>query len=152
MILLLLVCGLVTGRLFLLGQLWLGEYAPDPTILVAVLCALALPPRRMVFAAVLLGWGRAVVLLEPAGGQVLCAWGAMAVVAGLRSQLQLLEGTGYVLGCVIGAGCWSLVARGLQLVADQPLTGGRELLLGAALALPIAGLAHRLGAGAGATA
>ena len=152
MILLLLVAGLVTGRVFLLGQQWLGASAPDPTILVAVLCALSLSPRRVVLAAVLIGWGRAVVLLEPAGGQILCAWAAMAVIFGLRSQLQLLEGTGYVLGCVIGAGCWSLVVRVLQLVVDQPFTGGRELLLGALLALPIAGLAHRAASGAGASA
>jgi len=116
-------------------------------VLLAAFAAMYLPWRRLLACAVLMGWLRAVVLLEPAGGQVLCAWGALVLVAGLRSQLALRERLGFVLAAVLVAGTWSLLGRGLSALFDVPLTGGRELLLGAALALPLAHLAPRVAAG-----
>ncbi len=127
------------GQLFVVSRGWLGSFAPDPLVVVATWVALYWPRRTALLPLVLLGWIRALVLVEPAGGQVLPVLVAAAIVAGLRQHLLEFREAGFVVGALVYAGCWSMAAFLVSRGFDVPLTGGRELVLGALLSIPLAG-------------
>jgi len=143
--LVLLVLATVASQLFTAARSWLGAAAPDPFVLVAAFAAVWWPRRTRLLAVVLLGWTRALILVEPAGGQVLCAWLTFVFVGVFRDRLMALRKTGYVVGAALTACCWVLGARLVALVPGADPTAGRELMLGALLAIPLAGVAVGLG-------
>jgi len=109
------------------GAAW-GPLAPDPTPLLVALAGRTLPAGRRPLAALAIGLGRGLVLLEPAGGHVLAAWLGGELVA-------LLVGRGgrgaarWLIAGGLGAGAFLLVARGLATFgasasAGLPLLGG----------------------------
>lgn len=132
-----LILALLAAELLLLGRAWLGPWAPDLFVPVAALLSTSLPSSRLPLCALALGWMRALVLLEPVGGQVLCALVALSASA-------LLGGVGGLRGLPRSAGvvalCWygtaSLLGR-FALPAGPP-HGGTELLMGALVVLPLA--------------
>ena len=129
------------GQVFVVSRGWLGSFAPDPLVPIVAFVALYWPRRSVLLSIVLLGWVRALVLVEPAGGQVLAALIACAIVAGLRTHLLEFREFGYVLGTLILAGCWSMAAVLTSHAFGVAVTGGRELVLGSLLAVPLSGLA-----------
>lgn len=134
---------LASAQLLVLGRAHLGGWAPDLLLLVLLHGALFAPSRRLLMVPLVVGWLRALVLLEPAGGQVLAALAATLLVSSLRSQIREAPGLGWVLGAFLAAGSWSLTAALLEAITGVPLVAGRELVLGALLAVPLAGLAAR---------
>lgn len=141
MTLVVVVLTVLLAQAHLVARAWLGGLAPDPLVVLATLLALVLPRRRLVLAALLLGWVRALTLAEPMGGQVLCLWAAMALVAFLREGLVAGGRSGVLVAGGLLALCWWSSAQVLGLAADAPVSAGRELLLGVPLAVPFAGLA-----------
>jgi hypothetical protein len=129
------------GQAFVVSRGWLGTFAPDPLVPIAAYLALYWPRRSVLPCIVLLGWVRALVLVEPAGGQVLAALISCAIVAGLRPHLLEFREFGYVLGTLILAGCWSMAAALITHASGVSVIGGRELVLGSLLAVPLAGVA-----------
>jgi hypothetical protein len=137
---LLLALALAAAPLGALSRSWWGDLGPDPAVLVAAACALLLKPRQLALAALALGWSRALVLGEPAGGQVLCALAALSV--GWRLGPGAPGSRPWLLTSLAVAGTWWLVAQVLALVLGL-LSGalvapaaGPGLFLAAALALP----------------
>lgn len=133
-----------TSQLGVLAQSWMGALAPDPFVLPVALAGLHLPRRRLLGAALALGWGRALVMLEPAGAHVLAALAALALVEGLRVTIDR-RGTGALLSAaLLVAGCWSLAGLLLGWIdlrgAPAPPS---TLLLGASLAWLLARPARR---------
>jgi hypothetical protein len=137
---LLLLLALAAAPLGALSRSWWGGLAPDPVVLVAAACALLLKPRQLALAAVALGWSRALVLGEPAGGQVLCALAALSV--GWRLGPGGSDGRPWLLTSLSVAGTWWLVAQALSLLLGllpgglMAPTAGPGLFTAAALALP----------------
>ena len=130
------------SQVFVLSRAWLGSYAPDPLLVVASFAALYWPRGGLILPVLAVGWLRGLVLLEPAGGQVLCCLVSTLIVSGLRVHLLEWRGLGFVLGSFIQAGCWSMAATLVSHLFGVPVLGGRELVLGAALSIPLAGLAQ----------
>ena len=58
------------GQAHVLGAQWTGDWLPDPFVVLVALAALHGQSRGLVPWAVGLGWGRALVQLEPVGLQV----------------------------------------------------------------------------------
>jgi hypothetical protein len=133
----------LASQMLVLSRAWLGTFGPDPLVLLAAYATLYAPRRSVLPSLVLLGWLRALVLLEPAGGQVLCLLVAGAIVSGLREHLVEHRQLGFVLGALILAGCWSMAAALVSAGFGVVVLGGRELVLGAALSVPLAALAGR---------
>ena len=94
------------------------------------------------------------VLLEPAGGQILCAWVALAFVASQRSDDRRDAGDAvwlrFAWASLAAAAAWSLSALALTaLVPDGWLAAGgiqagRELFLGVLVTLPLARAASQV--------
>jgi len=143
--LLLLLVVVLLGQAFVVGRAWLPGYAPDPLVLVASFVAIYWPRRSMLLPVVFVGWVRGLVLLEPVGGQVLCALVATAILSGLRDHLLEFREVGYVLGTLIMAGCWSMAAALTTHFSGVAIVGGRELVLGALLSVPLAAWATSRG-------
>lgn len=141
----LLLLALFASQALVVSRAWLAAYAPDPLLPVAAFAALYWPRRGLLLPVLVVGWLRALVLLEPAGGQVLCVLGSTLIVASLRPALLSWGRAGYVLAALVQAGCWSLCAAAVSALSGQTITGGRELVLGALLAVPLAGLACAAG-------
>ncbi len=131
----------VLGQMFVVSRGWLGAYGPDPLIPIAGYVALYWPRRTALLPIVLLGWVRALILVEPGGGQVLAALVSFAIVGGLRQHLLEFREMGYVLGTLILAGCWSMATVLTTRAFGVPIAGGRELVLGAVLSVLLAGVA-----------
>jgi hypothetical protein len=143
---LMLLLALAAAPLGALSRSWWGELGPDPTVLVAAACALLLKPRQLALTALALGWSRALVLGEPAGGQVLCALAALSV--GWRLGPGGPGGRPWLLTSLSVAGTWWLVSQALALVlgllpgALVAPSAGAGLFTAAALALPSPVLAN----------
>jgi hypothetical protein len=135
------VLALLSAQLLVLSRALLGNWAPDLLVVVLLHGALFAPARRLLLVPLVVGWLRALVLLEPVGGQVLGALVATLLVSSLRSQLRDAPALGWVFGAFLAAGSWSLTVALLELVSGVPLVAGRELVLGAVLAVPLAGVA-----------
>lgn len=144
MILALVCVAVLLGQVFVVSRGWFGSFAPDPLVPVAAFVALYWPRRTVLLCLVLLGWLRALLLLEPVGGQVLAVLIAYAIVAGLRTHLLEFREFGYVVGAFILAGCWSMAAVLTSHAFGVGVTGGRELVLGGLLSVPLAGWAMSL--------
>ena len=132
------------GQVFVVSRGWFGSFAPDPLVPIAAFVALYWPRRTVLLSLVLLGWLRASLLVEPAGGQVLAVLVAYAIVTGLRTHLLEFREFGYVLGAFILAGCWSMAAVLTSSAFGIGISGGRELVLGGLLSIPLAGWATNL--------
>jgi len=143
-ILAVLAAAVLSAQALVLGRALLGSMAPDPMVVLATALALAWPARRLLLAAVFLGWVRALVLVEPAGGQVLCAWAALFSVAAFRSSLRRGGRRGFLFAGVLLAAVWWLTALAVSWAAGVHVSAGRELLLGLLLAVPCAGLLMRI--------
>lgn len=134
----------LAGQVFVVSRAWLGSFAPDLLVPIAAYLALYWPRRSVLLAIVLVGWVRAMVLVEPVGGQVLAVLVASAIVSGLRPHLLEFREFGYVLAALIMAGCWSMAAALTSHAFGVTVIGGRELVLGSLLSVPLAGLASNL--------
>ncbi|RKY20966.1 MAG: hypothetical protein DRQ55_05840 [Planctomycetota bacterium] len=139
------LAALVSAPLLTLGTAWLGPAAPDPFVPAAVWAAQCLRVRQLPWAAVALGWMRAFVLAEPAGGQVLCA--LLALLLAARVGPAGSSGRPLLTTAVVIALSWWAVAALLSWVAgvlpgaagnllSGPSNDGSGLLLGALLLLP----------------
>ena len=128
-----LLLALLSAHSLALGRLWWGDLAPDPMVL--VIAGLALQGQRRVLlpGAVVAGWLRALVLLEPAGGQVLGAWAAIFLVASLREHLGARS---LLTASVLAAGTWAGVTLLLSAITGSGHVGLSSLFLGAGLAIP----------------
>ncbi len=142
MTLLLLLLAVTATQIHVVADAWLGPAAPDPTVCLAAFCGLYWPRGTLPLAALALGWGRAMVLVEPAGGQVLCALVALALVATQRDDNSTSEG-GYALvwAALTVSLAWAAAGWLLGQFTDVPIKAGRELFLGSVLALPFVRLA-----------
>lgn len=119
---------------------WCGAWAPDPSVALAVLALAALRPAALPAAALALGWMRAIVLVEPAGAQVLAALVALQVARGLIGLPT--RRTAFSAAAVVAV-AWSAVLFLIDTwIASSARAGGstvdlaRPLLLGALLLLP----------------
>ncbi len=147
MTLLLLLLTLAATQAALLAAPWTGGLALDPTVCLAAFAGLYWPRRTLPLAALALGWGRAVVLLEPAGGQILCAWVALMFVAAQRTETrqgaaEAVPWTRFVIAAFLAAAAWMGAGWLLGMVLPNPLQAGRELFVGVIVAIPVARLAR----------
>jgi hypothetical protein len=140
--LLLLALAVLSVQSYVVAESWIGIQAPDPIICLAAFAGLYWPRRTLLLAAIALGWGRALVLLEPAGGQILCAWLTLAVVASQRGDHARTSWVWFVTAALLAAATWSTAGVMVRLAFDVPLQAGLELFLGAVLSIPLAGLAQ----------
>jgi hypothetical protein len=137
-VILLLVATVLLGQLHLLGVAWFGELVPDPIVVLAAITGLHWKRGRLIGAALVLGWGRSLVLLEPAGAHILCAALALTVVASQREAFDRDRGATLLFAALLAAGCWMGGAGLLGALADLSISAGPSLLTGALLALPLA--------------
>lgn len=135
---LLLLATVVLGQLHVLGVAWFGEFVPDPIVVLAAIAGLHWQRRRLLGAALVLGWGRSLILLEPAGAHILCAAIALTVVASQREAFDRERGMTLLFAALLAAGCWMGGAWALGATLDLGVSAGPSLLTGALLALPIA--------------
>ncbi|MFT7463699.1 MAG: hypothetical protein ACI9EF_002046 [Pseudohongiellaceae bacterium] len=133
MIFVALAAALLAGQAFVLGRAWLGPLAPDPMVLVATFLALTCSRRRLLVGVIAVGWVRALVLVEPAGGQVLCAWGAMYAVASLGRGGQ----RGPLFSSVVLAAVWWCCAWLVRWASGVSVLAGQELFLGVIFSVPV---------------
>ena len=144
MTLVMLLLSVAAAQAYVVAAAWLGLQAPDPVVGLAAFAGLWWPRRTLPLAALVLGLGRAVVLAEPAGGQVFCAWFALAVVAAQRPDPRRAAENLYprfAWAALSAAGAWALGGWVLRALFDVPLQSGRELFLGVLVVLPLAKLA-----------
>ncbi|MGQ0553531.1 MAG: hypothetical protein ACT4PU_09970 [Planctomycetota bacterium] len=99
--------------------------------------------NALLLAALSLGLGRALVLAEPAGGQVLCAALAVLLIGGQRSSFDRRSAAGWALAALLVALCWWAGGALLAWLSGAPVSGGPALACGAALAWPWLGLRAR---------
>lgn len=132
-----LAAAFLAGQALLLGRAWLGPLAPDPMVVVGVTLALSQPPRRLLAAAVMLGWVRALVLVEPVGGQVLCAWAALFAVATLARGLRRSGRSSFLFGGMVLAAVWCAGALVVSWASGVTVSAGPELWWGVVLAAPV---------------
>lgn len=137
MILVALGAALLAGQLWAVSRAWLGPVAPDPLVIVGTALALSCPRRQLPWVAMMVGWVRALVLIEPAGGQVLCAWAAMVVVAAVRRGLRRQGRSGVLLGGLLLALVWWCSAAALSWVWGASVIAGEELFWGVLAGVPL---------------
>jgi hypothetical protein len=126
---------LLLGQAHALGAAWGGSWVPDPYVVLLALAALHGGGRGLLPWAVGLGWGRALLMLEPVGLHVPCALFALWVVSGQRDAVDR-SGTGALLvACLFAAGAWALAALVLGACTGQAPDIGLSLLSGTLLAL-----------------
>ena len=135
---LLLLAAVLLGQLHVLGVAWFGPWVPDPVVVLAAIAGLHWQRQRLLGAALVLGWGRALVLLEPAGAHILCAALALMVVASQREAFDRNRAGTLLFASLLAAGCWMAGTWLLGAVFGMPLSAGPSLLTGALLALPLA--------------
>lgn len=139
-----LLAAVACGPALLVARAWLGAWAPDPSVV--VLAWAALGPRRTPRAALvlLLGAGRALVLLEAVGPQLLAAGCAFLVVRAAREGLREIGGRRpLLLGALLAGAAWLAAARVLGAWLEPAPWAGAELVLGALWAAPAGVLALR---------
>lgn len=152
MTLVMLLLSVAAAQGHVVAAAWLGLQAPDPMVGLAAFAGLWWPRRTLPLAALVLGLGRAVVLAEPAGGQIFCAWLALAVVAAQRPDPRRdVEGiyVRFAWAALSAAAAWAAAGWVLRALFDVPLQSGRELFLGVIVVLPLARLAALGARGAG---
>ena len=137
MILVALGAALLAGQLWAVSRAWLGPAAPDPLVAVAMGLALTWPRRQLLWGAVMVGWVRALVLTEPAGGQVLCAWAALLIVASARRGLRRSGRSGVLLAGLLLAVVWWCSALVLSWAWGVPVVAGQELFWGVLVGAPL---------------
>ena len=138
MILLLLVT-VVLAQLHVLGAAWAGPLVPDPFACVLAIAGLHVRPGRLLLAAVGMGWARALVFVEPAGGHVLATLFALWLVGEQRETLDRHGAVSLLLAAALGACAYALAAFGLRLVGGEPISAGLPLFAGVLLAPLLAG-------------
>lgn len=134
-----LLLGAFAAQLALVGGAAWGPLAPDPTPLLVAVAGRTLAADRRALVALAIGLGRALVLLEPAGGHVLAVWLGIELVAllvGRGSRRQGGRASPWFIAGAIGAGAILLAARLLG-AAGAPTSAGLGLLSGVLL-VPIA--------------
>jgi len=132
-----LLAAVASGPALLVARAWLGAWAPDPAVV--VLAWAALGPRRAprTLLLVLLGVGRALVLLEPVGPQLLAAGFAYLVLRAAREGLREVGGRQpLLLGAALAGVAWLAAGRALGLWLQPAPLAGPELLLGVLWAVP----------------
>lgn len=121
---------------------WLAGFAgpalPDPFVVLAAFTGLFWPRDSLPGAVLVLGWTRALVLAEPVGGHVLALAAAVFLLASQRGSLDPRRGGTLLLGTLVAALSLAAAAGLLRWLSGAPLTAGWAILLGAALALPLA--------------
>ena len=139
MILLLLVT-VVLAQVHVLGAAWAGPLVPDPFACVLAIAGLhAGRPGGLLMPAVGMGWARALVFVEPAGGHVLATLLALWLVSEQRETLDKQGALSLLLAAGLGACAYALAAFALRLVGGEPISSGPSLFLGVLLAPLLAG-------------
>lgn len=138
------IATVLLGQLFVLGSAWGGDWLPDPFVVLVALAALHGGGRGLLPWAVGLGWGRALVQLEPVGIHILCALFALWVVSGQRDAVDRTSTAALLTACLFAGGAWALAAIVLGLCVGDTPTIGLSLLSGALLALLAAPAARRV--------
>ena len=133
MILLLLVTVLL-AQLHGLGAAWAGPLVPDPFACVLAVAGLHGRPGWLLLPAVGMGWARALVFVEPAGGHVLATLFALWLVSEQRETLDKHGALSLLLAAGLGACAYALAAFVLRLVGGEPISSGPPLFLGVLLA------------------
>lgn len=130
MTLLLLAASLLLTQLHLVGTAHWGELVPDPIVPLIVLAGLASRGPGVPLSALALGWSRAVVRVEPAGGPVLAVLLAVGLVVLCRRRLPGRRSARILLAAVLAAGMLLAVNAGLELWPGQPVLASPALLSG----------------------
>ena len=138
MILLLLVT-IVLAQLHVLGSAWAGPLVPDPFACGIAIAGLHRRPGGLVLAAAAMGWARALVFVEPAGGHVLATLFALWLVSEQRETLDKQGALSLTLAAALGACAYTLAAFVLRLIGGEPISAGLPLFAGALLAPLLAG-------------
>jgi hypothetical protein len=143
------IATVLLGQVYVLGEAWTGDWLPDPFVVLIALAALHGGAPGLLPWAVGLGWGRALIQLEPVGLHVLCALFALWIVSGQRNAVDRTSTGALLVACLFAAGAWALAALVLGLCVGRTPAIGLSLLSGTLLALLAAAPARRLARRAG---
>lgn len=146
---LLFLCALAGAQLHAFGAAWTHAALPDPFVLLAGFVGLFAPGRALPWAAAGLGWGRALVTLQPAGAEILAVGAALAVVASQRDAFDRERPTTFFFVALLAAGSHAAAAWLLSVLSQVELHGGLALLTGTLLALPLSRPGRALARGLG---
>jgi hypothetical protein len=138
-VILLLLVTVVLAQLHVLGSAWGGPLVPDPFACVLAIAGLHGRPGTLLTAAVGMGWARALVFVEPAGGTVLATLFALWIVSEQRETLDKQGALSLALAAGLGACAYALAAFGLRLLGGEPISAGVPIFAGALLAPLLAG-------------
>ena len=130
---------IVLSQLQVLGAAWAGPLLPDPFACVLAIVGLHARPGALLMAAVGMGWARALIFVEPAGGHVLAALFAVWIVSEQRETLDKQGAVSLLLAAGLGACAYALAAFVLRLFGGEPITAGLPLFAGALFAPLLAG-------------
>ena len=146
---LLIVASVLAGQVHALGAAWTHPALPDPFVVLAAFVGLFAPRRALPWAAVGLGWGRALVTLQPAGAEVLCVGLALLVVASQREAFERDRPSTLFFVALLATGAHAVGAWALSACGAAEVGGGLALLTGSLLAMPLARPARRVARGVG---
>jgi len=138
-VILLLVVTVVLAQLYALGSAWAGPLLPDPFACVLAVVGLHGRPGALLTAAVGMGWARALIFVEPAGGHVLAALFALWMVSEQRETLGRQGAFALTMAAGLGACAYALAAFVLRLVGGEAISAGLPLIAGALFAPLLAG-------------
>jgi hypothetical protein len=138
-VILLLLVTVVLAQLHVLGVAWAGALVPDPFACVIAIAGLHGRPGGLLLPAVGMGWARALVFVEPAGGHVLATLFALWLVSEQRETLDKQGALSLLLAAGLGACAYALAAFVLRLVGGEPISAGLSLFAGVLLAPLLAG-------------
>ncbi len=141
----LLIVSLLLNQAHLVGEGWIGDFAPDPTVLLAAFAGLYGGRRSTTLLAVALGWSRAAVMIEPAGLTILATWWTVAIVASQRRSLDGRRWASFVFASALAGGALVFADWLSELCTDHSLLDGEQLLVGGVLAIPLARLIAGVG-------
>lgn len=130
------LAALLLGQVHAWATLGTGWTLPDPFAVVLAWAGLTLRRADLPWAALLLGWARALVLAEPVGGHLLSCAVALLLLESLRASLDGRRLGGQVVAVLLAALALLLAGWALRGLAGAPLTASWPLLAGAALVLP----------------
>lgn len=130
------LAALLLGQVHAWASLGTGWILPDPFAVVLAWAGLTQRRSDLPWAALLLGWARALVLAEPLGGHLLSCGAALLALESLRASLDGRRLGGQLVAVLASTLVLQLAGWALRGLSGAPLTAGWPLLAGAALVLP----------------